>query len=111
MLLHFDLTFGGLLHTCTDGIHFEQDDGIVFKWLRATSGSRINRQLVYMLMPILFILGRLVYSKMKSGLVQKLAEAVVLNWAALVTMTSNRLIIRACAMRSISKSLVLGAFA
>jgi hypothetical protein len=38
---HFDLLFGGLLHTCTDGIHFEQDDGNVFKWLRATSGLRI----------------------------------------------------------------------
>jgi hypothetical protein len=42
---------------------------------------------------------RFVYRKVKSGLVQKLALAVVLNWAALVTMTSNRLIIRACALR------------
>jgi hypothetical protein len=47
----------------------------------------------------------------KSGLVQELVFAVVLNWTALVTMTSNRLIIRACALRSYSKSLVLGAFA
>jgi hypothetical protein len=57
------------------------------------------------------VLGRFVYSKLKSGLVQKLALAVVLNWAALVTITSNRLIIQACALRSLSKSLVLGAFA
>jgi hypothetical protein len=57
------------------------------------------------------MLGKFVYSKFKSGLVQKLAFAVVLNWAAQVTMTSNRLIIQACALRSISKSLVLRAFA
>jgi hypothetical protein len=36
---------------------------------------------------------------------------VVLNWAALVTITSNRLNIRACALRSLSKSAVRGAFA
>jgi hypothetical protein len=60
---------------------------------------------------MLLMLGKFVYSKVKSGLVQKLALAAVLNWAALVTMTSNRLIIRACALRSLSKSLVLGAFA
>jgi hypothetical protein len=60
---------------------------------------------------MLLMLVRFVYSKAKSGLVQKLALAVVLNWAALVTMTSNRLIVRACAMRSFRKSLVLGAFA
>jgi hypothetical protein len=44
-------------------------------------------------------------------MVQKLASAVVLNWAALGTMTSNRLLIRARASRSLNKSLVLGAFA
>jgi membrane-anchored glycerophosphoryl diester phosphodiesterase (GDPDase) len=60
---------------------------------------------------MLLMLGRFVYSKVKSGLVQKLALAVVLIWAALVTMTSNRLIIRACALRSVSKSFVLRAFA
>jgi hypothetical protein len=45
---------------------------------------------------MLLMLGRFVCSKVKSGLVQKLALAVVLNWAALVTMTmtSNLLIIR-----------------
>jgi hypothetical protein len=36
---------------------------------------------------------------------------VVLNWAAQVTMASNHLIIQTCALRSLSKSLVLGAFA
>jgi hypothetical protein len=40
-----------------------------------------------------------------------LALAVVLNWAAQVTAASNRLIIKACALRSFSTSLVLGAFA
>jgi hypothetical protein len=55
------------------------------------------------------MLGRFVYSKLKSGLVPKLALAVVLNWAAQVTMTSNRLIIQACALRSLRKSLILGA--
>jgi hypothetical protein len=50
---------------------------------------------------MMLMLGRFVYSKLKSGLAQKLALAVVLN----------RLIIRACALRSLSKSLVLGAFA
>jgi hypothetical protein len=60
---------------------------------------------------ILLMLGRFVYSKAKAGLVQKGALAVVLNWAAPVTMTSNRWIIRACALRCSSKSLVLGAFA
>jgi hypothetical protein len=48
---------------------------------------------------------------LKSGLVLKLAVAVVLNWAAQVVMKSNRLIFQACALRSLSKSLVLGAFA
>jgi hypothetical protein len=60
---------------------------------------------------LLLKLGRFVYSKLKSGLVQKLALAVVLNWAAQVAMISNRLIIEACASRSLSKSLVLRAFA
>jgi hypothetical protein len=46
----------------------------------------------------MLVLGRFVYSKVKSGLVQKVALAVVLNWAAQVTMTSNRLIIRSCVM-------------
>jgi hypothetical protein len=59
---------------------------------------------------MLLMLGRFFYSKVKSGRVQKLALAVVPNWAALVKMTSNRLIIRACALRSLIKSLVLGAF-
>jgi hypothetical protein len=59
---------------------------------------------------MLLMLGRFVYSKLKSGLLQKLALAVVLKWAALVTMTSDCLVIRACALRSLSKSLVLGAF-
>jgi hypothetical protein len=103
--------FGGLLRTCTDGIHFAQGDGNVFNWLRATSSSHIKRQLVYFWLPMLLMLGRFVYSKVKSGLVQKLALAVVLNWADLVTMTSNHMIIRACALRSLSKSLVLRAFA
>jgi hypothetical protein len=103
--------FGGLLHTCIDATNFAQDDGDVFKWLRATSGSCIKRQLVYIWLHMLLMLGRFVYSKLKSGLVQKLAIAVVLNWAAQVTMTSNRLITHACALRSKSKSLVLGAFA
>jgi hypothetical protein len=57
------------------------------------------------------MLGGFVYSKLKSGLVQKQALAVVLNWAAQVTTTSNRLIIRECALRSSSKSPILGAFA
>jgi hypothetical protein len=43
---------------------------------------------------MLLMLERFVYSKLQSGLVQKLALAVVLNWAAQVTMTSNRLVIR-----------------
>jgi hypothetical protein len=60
---------------------------------------------------MLLMLGRFVYSKLKSGLVQKLALAVVLNWAAQVTMTSNRLILQACALRSLSTRLVLVAFA
>jgi hypothetical protein len=60
---------------------------------------------------MLLMLRRFVNSKLKSGLVQKLALAVVLNWAAQVTITSKRLIIQACALRSLSKSLVLGAFA
>jgi hypothetical protein len=60
---------------------------------------------------MLLMLERFVYSKLKSGLVQKLALVVVLNWAAQVTMTSNRLIIRACALRNFSRSLVLSAFA
>jgi hypothetical protein len=42
---------------------------------------------------------------------EELALAVVLNWAAQVTMTSNRLVIQARALRSLSKTLVLGAFA
>jgi hypothetical protein len=60
---------------------------------------------------MLLMLGTFVYSKVKSGLVQKLALAVVLNWAALATMPSNRPIIKTCALRSSNKSLVLGAFA
>jgi hypothetical protein len=60
---------------------------------------------------MLLMLGRFVYSKVKSGLVQKLALEVLLNWAALVKMTSNRLIIRAFALQSLSKSFVLEAFA
>jgi hypothetical protein len=60
---------------------------------------------------MLLMLGRFVYSRLKSGLVQKLVTAVVLNWAALVTMASNRLIIRRCKLRSLSESLVLEAFA
>jgi hypothetical protein len=60
---------------------------------------------------MLLMLGRFVYSKLKSILVKELALAVVLNWAAQVTMTSNRLTIRAFALQSVSKSLVLGAFA
>jgi hypothetical protein len=104
------LTFLADFYTLAqDGIYFAQDDGNVFKWLRATSGSRIERQLVYILLPMLLMLGSFVYSKLKSGLAQKLALAVVLIWAALVTMTSNHLIIRAFALRSLSKSLVLGA--
>jgi hypothetical protein len=71
--------FGGLLHTCTDRIHFAQDDGNVFKWLRATSGSCIKRQLVCIKLHMLLMNGRFVYSKLKSGLVQQLALAVVLN--------------------------------
>jgi hypothetical protein len=47
---------------------------------------------------MLLMLGRFVYSKLISGLVKKPALAVVLNWAALVTMTSNRLIFRGCAL-------------
>jgi hypothetical protein len=57
------------------------------------------------------MLGRFVYSKVELGHVQKLALAVVLNWAALVTTISNRLVIRAWALRSLSKNLVLRAFA
>jgi hypothetical protein len=49
---------------------------------------------------MLLMFGRFVYSKLKSGPVQKLALSVLLNWAAQVTMTSNRLIIQACALRS-----------
>jgi hypothetical protein len=40
-----------------------------------------QKQLVYILLHMLLMLGRFVYSKLKSGLVQKLALAVVLNWA------------------------------
>jgi hypothetical protein len=104
-------TIGGLLPTCTDAVHFEQDGGHVFKWLRAMSSSRIKRHLVYIWLHMLLMPRRFVDSRLKSGLEQKLALAVVLYWAALVTVTSNRLIIRACALRSLSKSLVLGAFA
>jgi hypothetical protein len=46
------------------------------------------------------MLGSFVNSKVKSGAVQELALAVVLNRAALVTMTLNRLVIRARALRS-----------
>jgi hypothetical protein len=106
---HFDLIFGGLLHTCTDAINFAQDDGNVFKWLKATSGSRIKRQLVYTWLHMLLMLGRFVYGKVKSGRVQKPALAVVQKWAVLVTISWNCLIIRACALRSLSKSLVLRA--
>jgi hypothetical protein len=53
---------------------------------------------------MLLMLRRFVNSKLKLDLVQKLALAVVLNWAAQV-------LIQACALRSLSKSLVLGAFA
>jgi hypothetical protein len=60
---------------------------------------------------MLLMLGKFVYSKLKSGPVQKLALAVVLDWAAQVTMTSNRLTIQACVLQSLSKGLVLGAFA
>jgi hypothetical protein len=37
----------------------------------------------------------------KSGRLQKLALAVLLNWAALITMTSNSLAIRACALQKL----------
>jgi hypothetical protein len=47
----------------------------------------------------------------KLDLVLELALAVVLNRTAPVTMTSNRLIIRAYALRNLNKSLVLGPFA
>jgi hypothetical protein len=52
------------------------------------------------------VLGRFVNRNVKSGLVYELALALVLNWTALVTMTPNRLVIRAYALRSLSKSLV-----
>jgi hypothetical protein len=44
----------------------------------------MKRQLVYIWLHIfiMLMLGRFVYSKSKSGPVQKLALAVVLNWAA-----------------------------
>jgi hypothetical protein len=55
------------------------DDGNKFRWLRSTSGSHIKRQLVYILLPMLLMLGRFVYSTVKSGLVQKLALVVALS--------------------------------
>jgi hypothetical protein len=55
--------------------------------------------------------GSFVYRKVKSGLVQELTSALVLYRAAPVTMTSSRLTTPAFASRSLSKSVVLGAFA
>jgi hypothetical protein len=49
---------------------------------------------------MLLMRGSFVNSKVKSGRVQELSLAVVLNRAALVTMTLNRLVIRARALRS-----------
>jgi hypothetical protein len=90
---------------------FAQHDGNVLKWLKGTNGLCMNRQLVYIWLHMLLIPGWSVYSKLKSGPVKKPAFAVVQNWAAQVTMTSNHLIIQACALRSLSKCLVLGVFA
>jgi hypothetical protein len=47
---------------------------------------------------MLLMLRGFAYSSFTFGLVQKLALAVVLKWTAQVTMTSNRLVIRACAL-------------
>jgi hypothetical protein len=48
---------------------------------------------------MLLMLGSFVHSKVKSGLMQEQAIAVVLNWVTRVTMTSNRFMIRVCAQR------------